>query len=88
MYGKYTRRRLREPDVVAGNGLLNRSTLLSRGILFAGAVGAGGAGSIVGAGAEPLADGPWSLEVGSIIPPYQTPSRFEKNVVRTAGQSG
>jgi sulfane dehydrogenase subunit SoxC len=83
MNGKYSRRRLREPDVVAGNGLLDRRALLSHGILFAGVVGAGGAGSIVGAGAEPLADGPWSLEVGSVIPPYQTPSRFEKHVVRS-----
>ena len=39
--------------------------------------------SLTGAAAEPLEDGPWSLEVGDAIPPYQTPSRFEKTVVRT-----
>jgi sulfane dehydrogenase subunit SoxC len=69
--------------IVAGNGLIDRRALLGRGVLFAGAVGVGGAGSLTGAAAEPLKDGPWSLEVGSVIPPYQTPSRFEKNVVRT-----
>ncbi len=68
---------------VAGNGLLDRRALLGRGIVFAGAMSAGGAGSIVGAAAEPLVDGPWSNEVGAVIPPYQVASRFEKNVVRT-----
>jgi len=70
-------------DYVAGNGLIDRRALLHRGVLMAGAMGAGSAGSMVGAAAEPLADGPWSLEVGSAIPPYQVPSRFEANVVRT-----
>jgi sulfane dehydrogenase subunit SoxC len=75
-------------EFVAGNGLIDRRALLGRGVMLAGALGAGGAGSLTGAAAEPLVegplkDGPWSLEVGSAIPPYQTPSRFEKNVVRT-----
>src|SRR5262245_33142192 len=68
---------------VAGNGLLDRRALLGRGIVFAGAMSAGGAGSIVGAAAEPLVDGVWSNEVGAVIPPYQVASRFEKHVVRT-----
>ena len=68
---------------VAGNGLLDRRALLGRGVMLAGAMGAGAVGSVTGAAAEPLADGPWSLEVGDAIPPYQTPSPFEKTVVRT-----
>jgi sulfane dehydrogenase subunit SoxC len=71
------------PEPVAGNGLLDRRMLLGRGVALAGAMGAGGAGTLTGAAAEPLAEGPWGREVGSVIPAYQTPSRFEKNVVRT-----
>jgi sulfane dehydrogenase subunit SoxC len=70
-------------EFVAGNGLIDRRALLGRSVVFAGAMGAGGAGSLAGAAAEPLVDGPWSLEVGAAIPPYQVPSRFEKKVVRT-----
>ncbi len=43
----------------------------------------GAAGTITGAAAEPIKDEPWTLEFGSTIPPVQTPSRFEKDVVRT-----
>jgi sulfane dehydrogenase subunit SoxC len=75
-------------ESVAGNGLINRRALLGRGIALAGAAGAAGAGSLVGAAAEPLQDGPWSLQVGSAIAPYQTPSRFERNVVRTVDNPG
>ena len=70
-------------EFVAGNGLIDRRALIGTGALFAGALGAGSAGSLTGAAAEPLTDGPWSLQVGAAIPPYQTPSPFEKNVVRT-----
>jgi len=70
-------------EPVAGNGLLNRRALLGRGIVLAGAAGAGAAGALTGAAAEPLKDDPWSLEMGSATPPLQTPSKFEKNVVRT-----
>src|SRR5271163_3636719 len=72
-----------EIEQVAGNGLLDRRALLGRGVMLAGAMGAGAVGSVTGAAAEPLKDGPWSLEVGDAIPPYQTPSPFEKVVVRT-----
>jgi sulfane dehydrogenase subunit SoxC len=68
--------------VVAGNGLIDRRALLGRGAAIAGAVGIAPA-LTTGAAAEPLADGPWSLEVGAAIPPYQVPSRFEKAVVRS-----
>jgi sulfane dehydrogenase subunit SoxC len=67
---------------VAANGLLHRRSLLSRGAIFAGAAAAGSAGAITAAGAEPLKDGPWSLEAGDVIPAYGVPSRFEKDVVR------
>ena len=56
-------------EPVAGNGLLDRRALLGRGVMLAGAMGAGAVGSVTGAAAEPLADGPWSLEVGEAIPP-------------------
>ena len=70
-------------DDVAGNGLLHRRALLGRGIAIAGAMGAGTAGSLTGAAAEPLKNDPWTLEMGETTPPLQVPSRFEKNVVRT-----
>ncbi len=83
MASKQSSRRSQEPEVVAGNGLLDRRALLGRGIMFAGTMGTGVGGSLAGAAAEPLVDGPWSNEVGAVIQPYQTASRFEKNVVRT-----
>jgi sulfane dehydrogenase subunit SoxC len=77
---------MRKPDAdvpaVAGNGLIDRRALLGRGAVVAGAFGIAPAVA-TGAAAEPLADGPWSLEVGSAMTPYQSPSRFEKGVVRT-----
>ena len=78
-----TKMRRIEIEQVAGNGLLDRRALLGRGVMLAGALGAGAVGAATGAGAEPLKDGPWSLEVGDVIPPYQKPSGFEKAVVRT-----
>jgi sulfane dehydrogenase subunit SoxC len=74
-------RNVSSAEAVAGNGLLNRRALLGRGIAVAGAMTAGPA--VTGAAAEPLKDAPWSLEVGAVTPPLQTPSRFEKDVVRT-----
>jgi sulfane dehydrogenase subunit SoxC len=70
-------------EQVAGNGLLHRRALLGRGIMVAGAMGAGSAGLVTGATAEPLAEAPWSLEPGEVTPPYGRPSRFESAVVRT-----
>ncbi len=78
-----SRHRGREPslDHVAGNGLINRRALLGQGIAIAGAMGA--AGTVTGAAAEPLKDEKWSLEFGDVTPALQTPSPFEKNVVRS-----
>jgi hypothetical protein len=59
---------------VAGNGLIDRRALLGRGVMFASAAAAG-VGSTVGAAAEPMVDGPWSNEVGAVIPAYQVASR-------------
>ena len=77
------KRRASSPQVeqVAGNGLLNRRALLRGGAVVAGAMTSSGA--LTGAAAEPLQNDPWSLEKGLPVPPYQVPSRFEKNVVRT-----
>ena len=69
------------PEPVAGNGLLDRRALLGQGIALAGAVGVGG--SLTGAAAEPLSNGPWSLGPGVAIPPYGQPSKYEQKVVRT-----
>jgi sulfane dehydrogenase subunit SoxC len=68
-------------DTVAGNGLLDRRALRRGGTVVAGAMTAGTA--LTGAAAEPLQNDPWSLQMGSVVPAYQVPSRFEKNVVRT-----
>ena len=68
---------------IAGNGLVHRRALLGRGIAIASAMGAGTAGSLTGAAAEPLKNAPWTVEMGETTPPLQVPSRFEKNVVRT-----
>ena len=79
--GKSNRRaRTPAPDFVADNGLINRRALLEQSIALA---GAGVAGTITAAAAEPLKDEPWGLEFGSIMPPRQMPSWFEKDVVRT-----
>ena len=70
-------------ETVAGNGLLHRRALLGRGIMLAGAAATGVGTSLTGAAAEPLVEGPWTHEVGAVIPPYQVASRFEKNIVRS-----
>jgi sulfane dehydrogenase subunit SoxC len=81
---KRKRKALRAPEDLAGNGLIDRRALLGNGVLFAGAAAAGMGASLMGAAsAEPLVDGPWSLKFGAVIPSYQTPSHFEKDVVRT-----
>src|SRR5665213_3491038 len=68
-------------QAAAGNGLIDRRALLGRGMIFAGAIGAGVGPAA--AGAEPLADDPWSLETGDPMPLYQVPSKFEAGVART-----
>src|SRR5580704_5239669 len=60
MTGKQRKYRSQEPQTVAGNGLLDRRTLLGRGIVIAGAAGAGVGTALNGAAAEPLAVDPWS----------------------------
>ena len=70
-------------EAVAGNGLINRRALIGRGIALAGATTAGAGAAFTSAGAEPLPVDPWSLAIGSPIPAYETPSKYEKHVVRT-----
>jgi hypothetical protein len=41
-------------DDVAGNGVMNRRALLGHGFAFAGAMGAGAAGTATGTAAEPV----------------------------------
>src|SRR5499427_1829131 len=71
------------PPEVAANGLIDRRTLLGRGVLIAGAMGTSVGTSFTGAAAEPLQVDAWSLEIGSAIPPYDQPAKYEKHVVRT-----
>src|SRR5262250_1960065 len=82
-FRKRRRGDLSSPEPVAGNGLLHRRALLGRGLVLAGAMGTGVGTSVTSAAAEPLKDDPWSLEMGTPVPAYQVPSRFEKDVVRT-----
>ena len=79
---KQWRRRHSAPslDAVAGNGLVDRRALLGGGLTFAGSLAA--TANTTGAAAEPLADAPWSLAVGDVLPAVQTPSPFEKEVTR------
>ena len=82
MANRQSRRNTHEPEIVAGNGLIDRRALLGRGVVFAGAVGTG-AGTLTGAAAEPLPVDPWSEAPGAAIPAYGTPSKYESKVVRT-----
>jgi len=68
-------------DPVAGNGLLDRRVLLRGSAMIAGAMTTGA--TVTGAAAEALHNDAWSLEMGSVVPAYQVPSRFEKDVLRT-----
>src|SRR5437870_3652229 len=72
-----------EPEIIAGNGLIDRRVLLSRGMVFAGAASTSVGLPVNSAAAEPLQNDPWSLGPGNVIPPYGRPSRFESGVVRT-----
>src|SRR6202047_987214 len=80
---KYRNARGQILEAAAGNGLIDRRTLLGRGMVSAGAMSAGIGPSSAAAGAEPLADDPWSMEVGDPMPLYQVPSKFETKVART-----
>src|SRR5499433_2499986 len=76
-----SKRKGKQPEVVAGNGLLDRRAFLRGGAAIAGAVM--GYTFVGSAAAEPLQEQPWSLEPGTISPPYEKPSRFEEKVART-----
>ena len=76
-----SKREREKPEVIAGNGLLDRRAFLRGGAAIAGAVI--GYTFVGSAAAEPLQEQPWSLEPGAISPPYEKPSRFEEKVART-----
>lgn len=82
-FARLSRKSASRVEAAAGNGLLDRRALLGRGIGYAGAAGAGVVAAATGAAAEPLKDDTWSGELGSGLTPLQTPSRFEKDAVRT-----
>ena len=64
-------------------GRTERFAEIAAGVLIAGAMGTGVSTSFAGAAAEPLPVDTWSLEIGTAIPPYDRPAKYEKNVVRT-----
>jgi sulfane dehydrogenase subunit SoxC len=64
----------------AGNGLLDRRAFLRGGAALAAAMTGYAAKP---AAAEALTEPAWSTEPGSLVPPYGTPSKYEKSVVRT-----
>src|SRR5262249_1775279 len=70
------------PTPRADTGFRPRRPGLGRVIFFAGAPppGLGAPGN--SPAAEPLKDDPWSATMGDPTPPRQSPSQFEKNVVR------
>jgi sulfane dehydrogenase subunit SoxC len=68
--------------LVAENGLLHRRAFMTRGLAFAGA-STGALLASKAAQSAPLTEAPWALESGDPMPPYQTPSKFTANVVRT-----
>ncbi|HET7084621.1 MAG TPA: sulfite dehydrogenase [Rhizomicrobium sp.] len=71
-------------DEAAGNGLLHRRALLGKSIAAAGVLGTGLGVHATGAAAEPLTEPAWGLQAGEDnTPPYQTPSKFTKNIART-----
>src|SRR4030095_13258539 len=76
-----SKRERERPEVVAGNGLLDRRAFLRSGAALAAAMT--GYTLVESAAAEPLVDDPWSVEPGNLVPTYGVPSRFEKNVART-----
>ena len=72
-------------EEIAGNGLLHRRALLGGGIALAGAMTTGAATTRAAAESPanpPLTNPPWTNVPGTVTPVLQTPSRFEKNVVR------
>src|SRR5207302_9693099 len=75
------RQKLERLEVIAGNGLPGRRAFLRGGAAVAASVTSYTVAR--SAAAEPLKDDPWSLGMGALTPPLQTPSRFEKHVVRT-----
>jgi sulfane dehydrogenase subunit SoxC len=78
MSRKQRRDRIASFEFVAGNGLIDRRALLSRG--FAAATGMTAASL---AAAEPLENDPWSRVPGITTAPIEPRSRFEAKVART-----
>src|SRR6266571_5038318 len=79
--GHRSKQEWKNPEVVAGNGLLDRRAFLRSGAAVAGAMM--GYTFVESAAAAPLVDDPWSLVPGAISPSYQQRSRFEEKVART-----
>jgi len=70
------------PDLVAGNGLINRRALLGRSVAIAGAAGIGVGASLNGAAAEPLKDAEWSAYQGKTVGAMGARSKYEDKILR------
>src|SRR5258708_2759628 len=75
------KRELKNPEAVAGNGLLHRRLFLRGGAALAGTMT--GYTLVPSASGQQLAEDSWSLVPGVTVPDYGTRSRYEKDVVRT-----
>src|ERR1043166_9665906 len=75
------KRKLKDLQAVAGNGLLDRHAFLRGGAALAAAIS--GYSFVESETAEPLAEDAWSKVPGSLVPAYGVPSQFEKKVIRT-----
>jgi sulfane dehydrogenase subunit SoxC len=75
------KRKWKDLEAAAGNGLLDRRAFLRGGAAFAAAMT--GYSMVKSASAEPLADDPWSRVPGANSPAYEKRSRHEEKTVRT-----
>ncbi len=75
-----SKRGLNKPEVVSGNGLLDRRVFLQSGGAVAAALGGFAIPESATAAGLPIE--PWMTSIGSEFLPYDRPSRYESKVVR------
>src|SRR6266436_1776811 len=80
------KRELKNPEAVAGNGLLHRRLFLRGGAALAGAMA--GYTLVPSASGQQLAEDTWSLAPGVTVPEYGVRSKFEKTVRTLSNPKG
>ncbi len=85
MSGSRSKQGSQEPEVAAGNGLLDRRAFLRSGAAMAAAMI--GYTVVESARAAPLPVEPWMQKPGAPLLPYDKPSRYEDKAVRGAWSS-